>query len=77
MPVVERVSSGESDRALFHRDEAVHIRYCMPSMCCAGLPDGEIFLGADRLRRTPSGWRITHRTIVSVWQRGDPAVVRG
>ena len=46
-----------------------------------GLPGGEKFLGGgrydDRLRRTPDGWRFTHRRITSVWSEGNPAVISG
>ena len=29
---------------------------------------------ADRLVRTPDGWRIAHRTLTSVWTDGNPRV---
>ena len=44
-----------------------------------GAPGGDKFLGGgrydDRLRRTPGGWRFTHRSITSVWSEGNPAVI--
>ncbi|WP_433440750.1 nuclear transport factor 2 family protein [Nonomuraea sp. CA-141351] len=50
--------------------QAQHVRF-----------DGEKYLGAgcynDHLRRTPDGWRFTHRRLTSVWSHGDPAVVLG
>lgn len=30
----------------------------------------------DRLRRTPDGWRISHRTMAETWHSGNRAVVR-
>ncbi len=30
----------------------------------------------DRLRRTPDGWRITHRVMEETWRAGNAAVVR-
>lgn len=27
----------------------------------------------DRLARTPHGWRLTHRELVTLWSEGDPA----
>ena len=43
--------------------------------------DGRNFLGAgrytDRLRRTPDGWRFTHRLLTAMWSDGDPAVLAG
>lgn len=31
----------------------------------------------DRVVRTADGWRIAHRTLVSMWREGNPAVVLG
>jgi hypothetical protein len=30
----------------------------------------------DRFVRTPDGWRIAHRDLVTMWTAGDPAVLR-
>ena len=30
----------------------------------------------DRLARTPSGWRITHRVMTETWRSGNPDVTR-
>ena len=30
----------------------------------------------DRVRRTPEGWRIAHRTLTVMWSEGNLAVVR-
>ncbi len=30
----------------------------------------------DRLERTPAGWRIRHRDLITMWSEGNPAVVR-
>lgn len=30
----------------------------------------------DRLERTPAGWRIRHRDLITMWTEGNPAVVR-
>ena len=65
--------------AAVHDDEAQHTCYYQAQHVRLGLPDGEKFLGGgrydDRLRRTPDGWRFTHRKITSVWSEGNPAVV--
>lgn len=41
--------------------------------------DGEKFLGAgryaDRLRRTPDGWRFTQRLLTAMWSDGNPTVL--
>lgn len=62
-----------------HGDEAEHTCYYQAQHVRLGLPDGEKFLGGgrydDRLRRTPDGWRFTHRRITSVWSEGNPAVI--
>jgi len=31
----------------------------------------------DRLRRTPAGWRIAHRSLIPMWRDGNPAVPVG
>ncbi len=45
-----------------------------------GLLDGDNFIVSgryeDTLRRTPAGWRITHRDLVVMWTEGNPLVVR-
>jgi 3-phenylpropionate/cinnamic acid dioxygenase small subunit len=60
-------------------DEAEHTCYYQAQHVRLGLPDGEKFLGGgrydDRLRRTPDGWRFTHRRLTSVWSEGNPAVI--
>jgi len=62
-----------------HGDEAEHTCYYQAQHVRLGLPGGEKFLGGgrydDRLRRTPNGWRFTHRRIISVWSEGNPAVI--
>jgi hypothetical protein len=61
--------------AAVHGDEAEHTCYFQAQH----VRGGEKFLGAgryeDRLRRTPLGWRFTHRTIISVWSEGNRAVL--
>ncbi|MDP5314381.1 nuclear transport factor 2 family protein [Streptomyces poriferorum] len=65
--------------AAVHGDEAEHTCYYQAQHVRHGLPDGEKFLGGgrydDRLRRTPDGWRFTHRRITSIWSEGNPAVI--
>ncbi|MFJ3591279.1 nuclear transport factor 2 family protein [Streptomyces sp. NPDC090231] len=62
-----------------HGDEAEHTCYYQAQHVRHGLPDGEKFLGGgryeDRLRRTPDGWRFTHRRITNIWSDGNPAVL--
>jgi len=62
-----------------HSDEADHTCYYQAQHVRLSLPDGEKFLAGgrydDRLRRTPDGWRFTHRRITSVWSDGNPAVL--
>jgi len=59
-----------------HGDEAEHTSYYQAQH----VRDGELFLGAgryeDRLRRTPDGWRLTARVLISVWSEGNPAVLK-
>jgi ketosteroid isomerase-like protein len=65
--------------AAVHGDQAEHTCYYQAQHVRLGLPDGEKFLGGgrydDRLRRTPDGWRFTHRRITSIWSEGNPAVI--
>ncbi|MFG3139980.1 nuclear transport factor 2 family protein [Streptomyces sp. NPDC048211] len=65
--------------AAVHGDEAEHTCYYQAQHIRHGLPGGDRFLGAgrydDRLRRTPDGWRFTHRRITTVWSEGNPAVM--
>jgi 3-phenylpropionate/cinnamic acid dioxygenase small subunit len=65
--------------AAVHGDKAEHTCYYQAQHVRLGLPGGEKFLGGgrydDRLRRTPDGWRLTRRTIISVWSEGNPAVI--
>ena len=46
----------------------------------AGTPGGDWFVVGgyyeDRLARTDSGWRITHRTMTQTWSSGSPEVVK-
>ena len=62
-------------------DEARHTCYFHAQHVLLGLPDGETYFSGgryeDQLRRTPEGWRLTYRTVVSVWREGNVAVVRG
>lgn len=59
-----------------HGDEASHSCYVQAQHVG---DDGEQFLGAgryaDRLRRTPAGWRFTHRELTSMWHTGNPSVL--
>ncbi|SEO21586.1 nuclear transport factor 2 family protein [Actinacidiphila rubida] len=61
-----------------HGDEAEHTCYFQAQHVRRGLPGGENLLAGgryeDRLRRTPDGWRITHREVTKVWSEGNPAV---
>ncbi|MEE4496039.1 nuclear transport factor 2 family protein [Streptomyces sp. BE230] len=65
--------------AAVHGDEAEHTCYYQAQHVRHGLPDGGKFLGGgrydDRLRRTPDGWRFTHRTITNIWSEGNPTVI--
>jgi ketosteroid isomerase-like protein len=60
-------------------DDAEHTCYFQAQHVRLGLPGGENFLAGgrydDRLRRTPDGWRFTHRRITNVWSEGNPAVI--
>ena len=64
--------------AVVHGDEAEHTCYFQAQHVRRGLPDGEtILVGGrydDRLRRTPDGWRLTHREVTKVWSQGNPTV---
>jgi hypothetical protein len=46
----------------------------------AGTPGGDLYVVAgtylDRLRRSPDGWRITHRRLSVTWTDGNPAVMQ-
>jgi hypothetical protein len=46
-----------------------------------GFPGGENYKIAgmylDRLVRTPSGWRIAHRTMQQTWTEGNPQLLTG
>jgi ketosteroid isomerase-like protein len=63
-----------------HGDEAEHTCYYHAQHVRRGLPDGELYLGAgryeDHLHRTPAGWRLTDRVLISIWGEGNPAVLR-
>ncbi|MEV4252262.1 nuclear transport factor 2 family protein [Spirillospora sp. NPDC049652] len=65
--------------AAVHGDEAEHTCYYQAQHVRHGLSGGEKFLAGglyeDRLRRTPDGWRFTHRRITSVWSEGNLAVI--
>ena len=62
-----------------HGDEAEHTCYFHAQHVRHGLAAGENYVAAgryeDRLRRTPEGWRLSHRVIDSVWHEGNPAVI--
>lgn len=63
-----------------HGDEAEHTCYFQAQHVRLDLPGGEKLLAGghydDRLRRTPDGWRFTHRRITIVWSEGNPAVTK-
>jgi 3-phenylpropionate/cinnamic acid dioxygenase small subunit len=65
--------------AVVQGDDARHTCYYQAQHVRLGVPGGEKFLGGgrydDRLRRTPDGWRFTHRRIISVWSDGNRAVI--
>jgi len=65
--------------AVVRGDEAEHTCYYLAQHVRVGLPDGDRFLAGGRyedlLRRTPDGWRFTHRRIIGVWSEGNPAVL--
>ncbi|GAA3089045.1 nuclear transport factor 2 family protein [Streptosporangium carneum] len=60
-------------------DEAEHTGYAHAQHVKRGLPGGESYLGGvryrDRLRRTPDGWRFSHRLLTHMWGEGNPAVL--
>jgi len=60
-------------------DQAEHTAYTIAQTVRRGTPGGDTYLvGAryeDRLRRTPDGWRFTHRFVTILWTEGNPAVV--
>ncbi|WP_406286982.1 nuclear transport factor 2 family protein [Streptomyces sp. NBC_00209] len=62
-----------------HAEEAEHTCYYQAQHVRHGLSDGATFLCGgrydDRLRRTPDGWRFTHRRITNVWSEGNPSVL--
>ncbi|MGY1809518.1 nuclear transport factor 2 family protein [Blastococcus sp. SYSU D00669] len=61
-------------------DEATADCYLISQHVRRGTPGGEHYmLGgryADRLVRTPAGWRIAHRTLHRMWTSGNREVVR-
>jgi 3-phenylpropionate/cinnamic acid dioxygenase small subunit len=63
-----------------HADEATADCYLISQHIRRDTPGGDhYFLGgrySDRLLRTPSGWRIAHRTLHRMWATGNRDVVR-
>lgn len=61
-------------------DEATADCYLISQHVRAGTPGGEHYLlggrYADRVVRTPAGWRIAHRTLHRMWTTGNRDVVR-
>jgi len=61
-------------------DAATHRCYLQAQHVRAGVQGGANYLVGgrydDRLRRTPDGWRIVHRTLTVMWTDGNIAVVR-
>ena len=62
-------------------DRATTVVYFHAQHVKAGTPGGDLFVIAgsycDVVVRTPSGWRIAHRTQTYTWRDGNPAVVMG
>ena len=60
-------------------DTATHRCYLQSQHVKRGTLGGENYLIGgvyeDRFARTPDGWRITHRTMTSIWEDGNPAVI--
>ena len=61
-------------------DDAVHSCQLHAQHVRAGAEGGDLYVVAgsytDRLRRTPDGWRITHRRLAVTWTDGNPAVLQ-
>jgi hypothetical protein len=61
-------------------DKATASCYLFSQHIRSGLPAGEDYqIGgryADRLVRTPEGWRIAHRTLHRMWARGNREVIQ-
>jgi 3-phenylpropionate/cinnamic acid dioxygenase small subunit len=61
-------------------DEATADCYLISQHIRAGTPGGDHYLlggrYADRVVRTPAGWRIAHRTLHRMWTMGNREVVR-
>ncbi|MEZ5218773.1 MAG: nuclear transport factor 2 family protein [Ilumatobacteraceae bacterium] len=61
-------------------DEARSRCYFQAQHVRVGAPGGDQLLIAgryvDEWRRTPKGWRIARRDLISMWRSGNPAVVR-
>lgn len=59
-------------------DTATATCYLQAQHVFTGAPGGDHFLVggtyADRLVRTPDGWRIQHRTLHATWSDGNPDV---
>ncbi len=60
-------------------DQAGSTCYFQAQHVMEGLPGGTHYIVAgrydDELVRTPSGWRITHRTLTVLWTSGNPEVL--
>jgi hypothetical protein len=63
------------------QDVAEHSCYFQAAHVGHGAPSGDLYIAGgryhDRLRRTASGWRISHRSLESSWTFGNPEVLKG
>jgi 3-phenylpropionate/cinnamic acid dioxygenase small subunit len=61
-------------------DDAAHTCQLHAQHVRLGAEGGDLYVVAgsytDRLRRTPDGWRITHRRLAVSWTDGNPAVIQ-
>ena len=61
-------------------DEAVAVCQLHAQHVRLGAEGGDLYVVAgsytDRFRRTPDGWRITHRHLAVTWTAGNPAVLQ-
>ena len=61
-------------------DEGTHRCHLHSQHVLAGTDGGDNFIVggfyADRVVRTPDGWRITHRVMEQTWVDGNPNVVK-
>lgn len=63
-----------TSRCYFH---AQHVRSGARDAASAGANFIVAGRYEDRLVRTPDGWRIAHRELVTMWTAGNLAVIRG